>query len=211
MDDIVSTLLELPLYLDGALLLLGTWAVVLWASQAGALQGQWFSLTLRALTIVGHPQALREIFSLHATQGVARTDDPEIVALAEATSRRGLWFTNSCKEVHRLFKWTALLGAALGGVLLRTPEGALFMIALLTGLAFAQEFGRPVAFGLRKNIEPVLRAFPRILYVPLSFLVDLPIFIIAAVAGWVVLPLVWAVYLISATRLFAYLNRRSKS
>jgi hypothetical protein len=211
MDDIVSTLLELPLYLDGALLLMSTWAVVLWAVQAGAMQGQWLSLTFRALTIVGHPQALREIFALRAAQGGAPSNDPQVAAMVEQISRRGMWFTSSCKEVQRLFKWAAFIGAALGAILLRTPEGALFMIALLTGLAFAQEFGRPVAFGLRKNLEPVLRIFPRLLYTPLSFLVDLPIFILSVIGGWVVLPLVWGVYLISATRLFTHLNRRSRN
>jgi hypothetical protein len=209
MDDIVSTLLELPLYLDAAMLLAGTWAVVLWGAQAGAQQAQWLRLTLKALSMVGHPEALREIFSLRVAQGAAHPEDPQIVALATQASRHGLWFTQASKEIKRLFKWAAFLGAALGGVLLRTPEGALFMVALLTALACAQEFGRPVAFGLRRKLEPVLRAFPRMMYTPLSFVLDLPIFILAAIAGWVVMPLVWGMYLVAAFRLFGYINRQS--
>lgn len=211
MDDIVSTLLELPLYLDAAMLLAGTWAVVLWGAQAGAPQGLWLKLTLKALSMVGHPEALRDIFSLRLAQGAVRADDPQIVALATQASRQGQWFTQAGKEIKRLFKWAAFLGAALGGVLLRTPEGALFMVALLTALTCAQEFGRPVAFGLRRKLEPVLRAFPRVMYMPLSFILDLPIFIVAAIAGWVVMPLVWGMYLVAAFRLFGHINRQAEN
>ena len=211
MDDLVSTLVELPLYLDAAMLLMSAWAVVLWAAQAGASQGQWLMLTLRALSVVGHPQALREIFSLRVAQGTVNPNDPQIAALLAHTSKQGLWFTGACKEVQRLFKWTVFLGAALGGFVFRTPEGALLLIALFTGMAFAQEFGRPVAFGLRRSVEPVLRVFPRMLYSLLSFVVDLPIFILAAIGGWVVLPLVWGMYLVSAYRLFGYLNRSPRN
>jgi hypothetical protein len=207
MDDIVSTLVQLPLYLDAAMLLVSTWAVVLWAAQAGAPLNQWLALTVKAATIVGHPEALREIFSLRAAQGAVRTDDMRLVALVNHASKQGMWFSGACNGILKLFKWAAFIGAALGGVLFHSAQGALLMIALLCAMSFAQEFGRPVAFGLRRAVEPLLRTLPGVLYAPLSFIIDLPIFILAAIGGWVVMPLVWGAYLASAYRVFAHLNQ----